>query len=171
MLDLISALPEIFIVLCIALILGLLGLFIVRITLHERPARKELVEAGFVLVGIGFVGGAVGELSGLSRTGVVGTVVPAILTAIAGFNVYIFGQQKAESPVVNAAVFVFVASCLLSYNQAAAVRNGRDQADFCMTQYAETTRSSAKDALQNFETIFGNYCSGVFQRFSHPTSR
>jgi hypothetical protein len=161
----IQILPHIITVLAIALFFGLFSFLCLYLIIKPTPTLTALTEAAFLIFAVGIVGSSIGIIGGLSRAPIAGTVLPAILTSIGGFAVYLFGGERAASRITPAAIVVFVFSSFIAFLQSSAIRSAYDELDFCRTLYAEAARSAAADALQNTDHIFGEYCSKVVSQF------
>jgi hypothetical protein len=80
-----------------------------------------------IMIGISFgaIGAAVGLLLGGSQDGVVGTVIPALLTFISSFAVYQFGQEAYSQwrPILPIALLTLVFSTVCGATFGASLRN------------------------------------------------
>lgn len=79
-------------------------------------SRSRQPGQGPLLVAFGFLGGIIGASIGASLTPVVGTVLPAIITFIAGILAYLFGKDSLEMwrPVIPYCVTALSVSALVS---------------------------------------------------------
>lgn len=160
-----QVLPYIFTVLIISLTFSLLSLLCLYLVIKPAPSISSAIEAALLIFSVGIIGSCIGIISGLSRSPIAGTVLPAILTLIGGFAVYVFGSEKSESRITPAAVVVFVMSCFIAFLQSAAIRSVYDEMEFCRTQFAEAARSASSNALENTDRLFGDYCNKVLSQF------
>lgn len=134
----------------VAFCLAAIGSF----TLLLAPAqRKRILVAGspiwiasLGILGVFFVmglfGGVVGFHGGNSREGVVGDLMPAVVTLVAGFAAYLFGvSEKPASPLMFPLLGVFVASLFVTYSMGSANRGAnQDQRYFdeqCLRIFGE----------------------------------
>lgn len=151
--------PQIVTALTIAFTLTIIVYLAIIITIRPVPKTNDLIEGCFIIFGVGLIGACVGQISGLSRTPVAGTILPAVLTSIGGFGVYIFGNERATNRLVPTAVIIFVLGCYIAYLQSSVLRSAYDEINNCRILYAEAARSQAAGALQNTDQIFGEYCT------------
>src|SRR4051812_32507735 len=88
-------------------------LFLLVISASTSPRRywtnirtKSLRIAGFAapILLLGYVSG---YLCGMSRTSVVGNVIPAVLTLIAALNIYVFGKNFENKEMIGYSVILF----------------------------------------------------------------
>lgn len=149
-----------------AVILATCGIVLIA-ALRLTPRYSERIGASLVVITFAVIGAFIGEVSGLSRTPVAGTVIPAILTLIGGVSLYLFSVNKADVLIVNVSVIIFVLSCLVSYNKAAMVRSIGDDVEFCLTKYYEVSKTGNTTAMTLFEGKFGEYCNERFRRSTH----
>lgn len=69
--------------------------------------------SGNALPGMGYamMGAVIGAAMGLSETPVVGTILPAVLTLVAGFSAYLFAKSPDQKPLVGVLI---VSLCLMT---------------------------------------------------------
>ncbi len=127
-----------------------------------RPSPAAIGAAALSVLTAAFIGCVVGSLGGLSRVGVVGSLVPAALTLVGGFAVYIFGQKRPESIAVLLAVLAFTAGLFLHYDRSSRLRAKVDAIDACKAAYANPAALGSPVAWQNLNTVFATHCLSLF---------
>lgn len=88
--------------------LAKVGKNFVNLLLYGTPA----VLCGFIA----------GYVSGLSRTGVVGNLVPAVLAGLGGLMVYVFGSDTRYKTIVGYCITLFVLSVVIGLEHGSALR-------------------------------------------------
>ena len=67
------------------------------LALGVRADRKEYISSFVAIFALSLLGITAGQLTGLSRTSAVGTVLPAVLTLVGGMVVYLVGVKRVRS--------------------------------------------------------------------------
>jgi vacuolar-type H+-ATPase subunit I/STV1 len=90
-----------------------------------RGSNIEMRDAQGLGLSFGGIGIAVGLLTGLSRDGVVGAVIPALLTFLSTFAVYQFGKDTYRDwrPILPIALFCLVFGTICAAVFGASERN------------------------------------------------
>ncbi|HZP20939.1 MAG TPA: hypothetical protein VFB16_12120 [Bauldia sp.] len=120
--------------------------------------------AAVTLFTVAFVGIAVGYLGGLSRSSVVGDLVPAILTLIGGISVYLFGLKRRESPLVSFSALAFLVAFFISYTYASILRTDDEAFEFCKAKISDTAILADPKAMEVFKGLFSPYCPTIIAR-------
>lgn len=102
--------------------------FLVAFTL-SAPRSATLAKIGgnfatLVLYGTPAVlcGFVAGYVSGMSRTGVVGNLIPAVLAGLGGLMVYVFGSDTRYKTIVGYCITLFVLSVLIGLEHGSVLR-------------------------------------------------
>lgn len=120
------ALPAIAIVLLISTAVSVLA-FIPTAFIQKQTGRQTV----FVLVllfCLSLVGAAAGYSGGLSRSAVVGDIVPAILALIGGVVLYIFGVAQSKTLLPAFGVIALICALILGYSTGSNFRGQIDRA-------------------------------------------
>ena len=91
----------------VAVIVSVVGVLVVWLLF--KKTGKELGESLIIILSISLIGGIVGDLSGSSQESVAGQLVPAVLTLIGAFGVYVFGQKRDSKDIINVAILALYA--------------------------------------------------------------
>src|SRR5262249_17785226 len=79
-------------------------------------------------VPVSLVAFSAGFLTGISRAPAVGTVLPAILTLVAGLGVYVFGTDNRYKVVVGYCVSILIVMLFVGMQTGAFQREGQHEA-------------------------------------------
>jgi len=82
--------------------------FILRMTSSERGYWEVFSYYFFFTLPVALIAFLASDLTGLSRSPAVGSVLPAVLTLLAGLIVYVFGSDNRFKLVVGYSAFIFV---------------------------------------------------------------
>ena len=93
--------------------LSLIFAIVLRAVSSERRFIDVLAYYFLFSLPIALIAFCAGDLTGLSRSPAVGSVLPAVLTILAGLNVYVFGSDNRYKIVVGYSAFVFIFSLFL----------------------------------------------------------
>lgn len=89
---------------------------------HRKRETGSVLGALFVMA---LFGGLVGYHGGNSRIGVVGDVIPAVITLVAGVAAYLFGvSERKPGPHLFPLLGAFIATLFLGYSMGSANRDG-----------------------------------------------
>lgn len=139
-------------------ILGFIGPWYVL----KKIDREKLREGTIILGGICIVGATAGVLGGLSRVGVVGTVIPAFLSLIGSVSIYFFGLDRARGLLVSFGATGLSISLFFAYLLGSIERNEsqkiRDIQSFCLDSYSNPNLLGSDGKLEQFERFFGAEC-------------
>ncbi|MDA4846078.1 hypothetical protein [Hoeflea poritis] len=129
---------------------------------------RENNEAGQVLGALFVVaifGGLVGYHGGNSRVGVVGDLIPAVLTLVAGFAAYLFGvPDKKPGPYMIPLLGSFIVTVFITWGMGASNSGANDDikayVERCFAIY--TSALEADDGISALDTKLGDYCDYAF---------
>lgn len=144
--------------------------------LPVMPVARKKGEIGSVL-GALFVmalfGGLVGFHGGNSRIGVVGDVIPAVVTLVAGVAAYLFGvSERQPGPLMFPLLGAFVATMFMGYSMGSANRDGAthealaDEQCFKALTDPEILKSDA--AFARAQEVFGETCERWWELDGNP---
>lgn len=125
----------------------------------EQTARSAI---GMLFV-IGIFGGLVGFHGGNSRDAVVGELLPAVITLVAGVAAYLFGVSDKKPnamlfPMVASFIFVvFVTYGMGSANRSSNAYNERWE-EFCVSAYAADVFAT-EETFRRAELVFKDSCT------------
>jgi hypothetical protein len=88
--------------------LSLVFSILLRLTSNERRFIDILVYYSLFTLPIALIAFCAGDLTGLSRSSAIGSVIPAILALLAGLNIYVFGSENRFKILVGYCAFVLV---------------------------------------------------------------
>lgn len=108
-----------------------------------RP-KKERIELVLVLAAFSMLGLVAGFLTGFSRSPAVGTVLPAVLSLVAGLAVFLMGKDAAIRLLVSLSVIIFSTSLLLGTSWGAVMRQTAED----YTVSISTLKQRALDELE-----------------------
>ena len=119
-----------------------------------------------LLGALSLVGAAAGIAGGMSRTGVVGDIVPAFLGLLGAVAIYLFGVDRSRGVVVSFGAVALSISLVSGYALAAQYRNSsssdfRELRTICAEAYTNVDLLSNPQALEFFEKKFDNQCDNV----------
>lgn len=119
-----------------------------------------------LIISISVVGAVAGYAGGLSRTGVVGDVIPAALGLLGGLSVYLFGIQKTPTVVTPIVVVVFAVSLVAGFS--AGAKNREQGETFDRVQAAcfglfMSPHTMEKSRLELAQKNHSAVCSAVFK--------
>jgi len=105
-----------------ALILVLVAYFVSKPTAKGWP---------LLILAFSFLGGVVGIFVGMSKTPVMGTVLPAVLTFITGLLAYLFGKENLAEwrPVIPNCIIAMMATVLFGSLMGSQVRGDYQQSE------------------------------------------
>src|SRR5687767_11101854 len=69
--------------------------------------KKSIIDTFAYSTPVVLLGFISGYLTGISRSPAVGNVIPAILTLVGGFNIYVFGKELKHRAIIGYSVIVF----------------------------------------------------------------
>jgi hypothetical protein len=116
-------------------------------------------------VALGFLGGLTGQLGGSSREGVVGDVVPAILTLVGAYAAYILGEKRSRSPYLLMNGFSFVLAFFIMYNMSSIWRQDSEAFEFCRGVFSDPDYA-APDRRGDRDQTWAAFCQPVFNRWT-----
>lgn len=150
----------------ISLLIWLLALLVLR----DSEERKSAILAALILT-VTLLGCMTGYAGGNSRTGVVGDIIPAVLTFFGALVVYLFGVKSTTSPVTPFLVSAFVVSLFIGYGMGAKKRHlfeiREARKEICIEVFSDSQIISNELALQTAVTLFGKQCKKVIDLSNH----
>ncbi len=113
--------------------------------------------------GVAFVGASAGYAGGLSRDGVVGDIVPAVLAIVGGASAYLFGAKEEPKLVAAPVAAALALSLILGYETGADKRGGfearLDIIDRCLTAFSAPALLTEDSAFCRFPEGMGKMCA------------
>lgn len=107
----------------VLLILPVAVLLIVAGLLFQRSSWRSLLPAvGIIVISLSLTGVVAGYAGGISRVGVMGSLVPAVLSLLGGVVVYVFGIDQSRGQIASLATCALVAGFFLGYDYGAQKR-------------------------------------------------
>jgi hypothetical protein len=129
---------------------------------YRKSARRDTILVIVLLFGVTAIGVCAGFAGGLSRTGAVGSIIPAMFTLLGGLTVYLFGVDSTRGAIASLTGACLAISLFFSYAVAAQLRNTgdelREERAFCVKAYSDGNILGKKDALDAFEMRFRRRC-------------
>jgi len=124
-----------------------------------------MVKMTILLLSLSILGGVSGYSGGMSRTGVVGDIIPAVLGLLGGISVYLFGVQNNPNIVTPLAVIVFAVSLVAGFSLGTQDREKRETFSgiqkACISLFmSHNVMDEKKLAIANRE--HGAICTPVF---------
>lgn len=133
----------------------------------DPPTGNRAVETFVVLFSIALIGALVGDLSGSSQESVAGQLVPAILTLIGVFSVYLFGKEHDQAGLINLAVLAFVLALSIAYSNGLIQKRDKDAFYFCRGKYSDAALLANEAAFSRFNDMFTDYCAAEIGRHTN----
>jgi len=131
-------------------------------------AQQQALAVFGALFVMGIFGGLVGFHGGNSRVGVVGDLMPAVVTLVAGIAAYLFGvAEKAPGPLLFPLLGSFVCTLFISYSIGSANRAGNEEYALwesqCLSVFGNADILASPTALAAAKEEFSEYCDGAFK--------
>jgi hypothetical protein len=104
--------PPLLIGLCSGIVFALTFSLANRELPYWDKLRTNFLPAIGFSIPIVLVGYVAGYFTGISRSPVVGAIVPSFLALIGGLNIYLFGVDTKNRPLVGYCVFIFASALL-----------------------------------------------------------
>jgi len=128
----------------------------------KRSDRSPLF---IILISLGFLGSTVGMTGGLSRAGVVGDIMAAVLGLFGTLSVWLFAADRSKGALVSICAIAFCVSLFVSYFEGAARRVKPESYAFwkekCLEKYTDKDVWSDPSSKQ-FLSVIGELCGGIF---------
>ena len=130
--------------------------------------RSDWKINGTLLTTLALVGASAGIAGGMSRTGVVGDIVPAFLGLLGAVAVYLFGVDRSKGVIASFGAVALSISLVSGYGLSAEYRathisDYREIRAICATAYSDADLLSDSSALDTFESKLGEFCKGVLK--------
>lgn len=124
----------------------------------ENEGIAAVLGALFVMA---LFGGMVGFHGGNSRVGVVGDVIPAVVTLVAGVAAYLFGvSERKAGPLLFPMLGCFVATLFFSYSMGSANRAGGEEAalfdEQCFEVFSNADVLGSAEGFLHAQKIFAS---------------
>ena len=121
-----------------------------------------------LLSALALVGASAGIAGGMSRTGVVGDIVPAFLGLLGAVAVYLFGVDRSKGVIASFGAVALAISLVSGYGlsaqyRATSISDYREIRTICATAYSNADLVRDPGALAVFESKLGQYCEGVLK--------
>lgn len=156
--------------LLVSVAISLLIWILALLTLRDSEERTSAVLAAMILT-VTLLGCMTGYAGGNSRTGVVGDIIPAVLTFFGGLVVYLFGIKSKMSPLTPFLVSAFVVSLFIGYGMGAKKRQLYEireaRKEVCIEVFSDSQVIGNELALQTAVTLFGKRCKKVIDIQHH----
>lgn len=108
------------------------------------------------------VGALTGQLTGGSRTGVVGEVLPALLGLLGPFLAYFLGTKRDAGGKVSVNALAFLLGFFIMANLAAVWRQDTENRAFCQTLFSDTSVDSPfKETMRR--KYWADHCYAVMR--------
>jgi hypothetical protein len=141
----------------------LFSLVVVFEAWYRKSAAKDTILVIVLLFGVTVIGTCAGFSGGMSRTGVVGNIIPAMFTLLGGLAVYLFGVDTTRGATASLVAGCLAISLFISYAFASQLRNQgdeiREERAFCTKAYSDGNIMGKKEALDAFEVRFRKRCA------------
>ena len=140
-------------------------IWVVALLVLPNGEDKRPASLAAVILTVGLLGAMTGYAGGNSRVGVVGDIIPAILTLLGGIVVYLFGVNSKSSPLAPFLVSALVISLFIGYGLGAKkrhlfeTREGRKQV--CIDVFSDPDILANESALRTATLLFGKSCKRV----------
>ncbi|WP_187430965.1 hypothetical protein ROLI_033560 [Roseobacter fucihabitans] len=149
--------------LSVALVGAVVALIAFLSIISTAYQRREIVSVLGALFVMALFGGLVGFHGGNSRVGVVGDVIPAVVTLVAGVAAYLFGvSERKPGPLMFPLLGAFVATLFMGYSMGSANRNGEQRAaladEQCFKALTNVDILKSEAAFARAQQIFGTTC-------------
>jgi len=125
-----------------------------------KPYHRTVMEAVPFLFLLALVGSLTGQLGGESRTGVVGEIVPPLITVFGGFLAYFLGTRKDSGGKVAVNTLAFLLGFFALYNLAAVWRQEDENFTFCRDLFSDPAFASL-DQRKDRQLYWYNYCKDI----------
>ena len=134
----------------------------------HKNHKASVVRLAVALFSITLLGGLIGFAGGNSRVGVVGDLMPAVLTFMAGAAVYLFGiSEKPPRAEMYPVVVAFSLSLFVSFALGASNRGGFQNKNFkrntCIEIFSQADVLASDTATKNAARLFGDRCGDYVQ--------
>ena len=154
-----------------ALVAGVVSLVIwfAALSAHGTGEADERVTALAMIFAVALLGGMTGYAGGNSREGVVGDVIPAVLTFLSGAVLYFFGLKRQAAPITPFLLSAFVVVLFIGYGMGAKKRQLFDdsrarterQLQTCLDVFSNADVLGSDKAVQNAALLFGDNCAKI----------
>lgn len=127
------------------------------IAIWQRPALKE---ASAILIALALVGASAGTAGGMSRTGAIGTIIPAFLGLLGGLSLYLFGIDRSKGLIASfgatAVSLALIVSFSLGAKQRSISEDHREIRSICAQAYVDERLLSNSAAYAEFRYRLGS---------------
>lgn len=129
--------------------------------------KEQRWGCAIVILGIVALGATVGLHGGLSRVGVVGQIMAAVLGLLGGLVLWFFAVNRADGPIASIVVLALSASVFLAYREGYRFRVAIDTYEFwrdaCTEAYLHGDLTTSAVRLQLADGMFGEMCGEIFK--------
>lgn len=129
-----------------------------RFGLERRGFGRRIGIALGAVIAMAFLGGLTGYTMALSRTGVVGAVIPAVLTALAGALGFLVGRDFRHVPHVAGVVVAFALGFMTMQSIAADMRVVVENEGTCERIFADADLLSDEKAFGRARALYLRRC-------------
>ncbi len=133
---------------------------------HDLSHNRERSRKTMLLVLSTAILGAVAGISGgMSRVGVVGDVIPAVLVLVGGVSVYLFGIDRSKGIIASLTTTALSLSLVISYalgsNHRGHIEIFADLKQTCFKAMTDPKLLSEEDAFCRFSNMMGRVCMNI----------
>lgn len=141
-------------------------LIVIGAILQRRNLRKAVPVIAVIVFTLALTGVVAGYSGGISRVGVVGNLVPAILGLLGGVVIYLFGVDQSKGLIGSIATAALVTGFFLGYSYGAEKRSaldvGVDQRAFCAEVFGN---SGAFASPEGQIILIGDFRDACFKAY------
>jgi len=135
--------------------------------LQRRVFDRSILIIAVIVFSLALTGVIAGFSGGISRVGVVGNLVPAILGLLGGVVIYLFGVDQSKGLIGSIATTALVSGFFLGYNYGAEKRVSlqvvEDQRAFCSTVFGNSGPFSTPEGRIMLIGDFRDDCLKAFK--------
>ena len=161
--------------LSMALVGAVVAVFALIPILKVARERNEIGAVLGALFVMALFGGLVGFQGGNSRVGVVGDVIPAVVTLVAGVAAYLFGvSERKPGPMLFPLLGAFIATLFMGYSMGSANRSAaadKELADEqCFNALTDPKILASEAAFARAQQVFGGVCEQWWEVDGDPNT-
>lgn len=165
-----ASLDSLLVLLSTCLVTSIVLFGVARLT--SREGRKLGAISFYSIIGVAILGGVSGYAGGLSRTGVVGDIIPAALSLLGGLVVYLFGVDQSKGPRIAILVISFTVALFVNYTAAAKLREPGEQLqkrlEICTRLFSDVQLYKDEAAMKRANQTLWPMCGPTFIQLYPP---
>lgn len=135
---------------------------IVPLTISLILRTEKRIEIGIILLSLAVIGTCAGLSGGMSRTGAVGSIIPAFLSLLGGLSLYLFGIDRSKGLIASLGAISLAISLFVSYMLGSQFRNVGDDhrniREHCALAYTNDELLGNETAFSLFRERLGLLC-------------